>query len=117
MRERTGFIRHTRYREEQTDGYTRYNELVLWLWRASEYCTKVRGTLHSRASLLVLSLMTSLLPVSPLPGSLLYTESRKVDGADDGEGQLAEVDIAPEEMLPEVELARNIWEHLRGSRW
>ena len=83
----------------------------MWLWRASEYCTKVRGTLHSRASLLVLSLLSSLLPVSPLPGSLLHTESRKVDGADDGEGQLAEVDIAPEEMLPEVELARNIWEH------
>ena len=28
---------------------TRDTELVLWLWRASEYCTKVRGTLHSRA--------------------------------------------------------------------
>ena len=96
MRERTGFIRHTRYREEQTDGYTRYNELVLWLWRASEYCTKVRGTLHSRASLLVLSLMSSLLPVSPLPGTLLHTESQEVDGAADGEGQVAEEASAPE---------------------
>ena len=96
MRERTGFIRHTRYREEQTDGYTRYTELVLWLWRASEYCTKVRGTLHSRASLLVLSLLSSLLPVSPLPGSLLHTESQEVGVAGDGEGQVADVATAPE---------------------
>ena len=75
---------------------TRDTELVLWLWRASEYCTKVRGTLHSRASLLVLSLMFSLLPVSPLPGTLLHTESQEVDGAADGEGQEAEEASAPE---------------------
>ena len=63
---------------------------------SSEYCTKVRGTLHSRAPLLVLSLMTSLLPVSPLPGTLLHTESQEVDGAADGEGQVAEEASAPE---------------------
>ena len=43
-----------------------------------------------------LSFLSSLLPVSPLPGSLLHTESQEGDVAGDGEGRVAEVATAPE---------------------
>ena len=69
----------------------------LWLWRASECCTAVRGTLHSCAPLLVPHVLSLLrVPVPLLPGSLLHTESQEVGAAGDGEGQVAEIATAPE---------------------
>ena len=90
----------------------------MWLWRVSECCTTVRGTLHSCAPLLVpssLLLLSSLLPVSPLPGSLLHTESQEVGVAGDGEGQVADVATAPEYMLLEVEMAGDISDGTSGK--
>ena len=76
---------------------TRDTRTGLWLWRASKCCTKVRGTLHSCAPQLVPHVLSPpRVPVTPLPGSLLHTESQEGDVAGDGEGRVAEVATAPE---------------------
>ena len=54
MRDRTEFIHWQGIEQDQTDGYTRTG---LWLWRASECCTSVQGTLHSCGLLSVAPVM------------------------------------------------------------
>ena len=81
---------------DSTEVATRDMGTGLWLWRASECCTTEQGTLHSCAPQLVLHVLSPpRVPVTPLPGSLLHTESQE-DVAGDGEGQVAEVATAPE---------------------